>query len=474
MGLFLFHQHDHGHGDDHDHDHSHGEIDEHSAAEAGHAGHNHTHEEHHGNGIPAKAKADQKGVSFSNADDADETTPLTQRRTSATSRRKSAHQRTGSRTYDSIENMPIHPAFLRSDMRAQARMGENSDTEEDVLEEEDGAPADTESPRKARRRSSRHKSAANGSAVDHQAHQHSKPKTAKSGGGHSHDDNVRGMFLHVLGDALGNVGVMASALIIWLSHWKYRFYFDPLISLFITLIILKSAIPLVRDTARPLLQATPEDINVEDIREDIESLPGIRSCHHIHVWALTRSKLIATLDVQLDFDFERSEGMQRWMRLAMEIKSCLHGHNIHNSTVQPEFCLDARHRKTGAITGGDATHENNNDNARGFSSNSSHETVIAYGEDGRPGLPKQAAEQQGVRSSSSAAAGHECGHGECLLEDSCEGMACCGPPPGMGSGTATPKKVAGHEHEHEHDHGHDHGHDEHGHGQDHGGHGHSH
>jgi solute carrier family 30 (zinc transporter), member 1 len=56
--------------------------------------------------------------------------------------------------------------------------------------------------------------------------------------------NMRALVLHVLGDALGNVGVIATGLIIWLSTWQYRVYFDPIISLVITAIIFSSALPL--------------------------------------------------------------------------------------------------------------------------------------------------------------------------------------------------------------------------------------
>ena len=145
------------------------------------------------------------------------------------------------------------------------------------------------------------------------------------------------MFLHVLGDALGNVGVMVSALIIWLSDWKGRYYADPAISLLITLIILRSAIPLVLQTSKPLLQATPNDLNISDIKSDIEGLRGVADCHHVHVWALTPSRMVATLDVKLDFGFEGNKGASRWMDLANEIKECLHEHGIHHSTIQPEF-----------------------------------------------------------------------------------------------------------------------------------------
>lgn len=56
--------------------------------------------------------------------------------------------------------------------------------------------------------------------------------------------NMKALLLHVLGDALGNVGVIATGLIIWLSSWSFKFYFDPIISLVITVIIFHSALPL--------------------------------------------------------------------------------------------------------------------------------------------------------------------------------------------------------------------------------------
>lgn len=56
--------------------------------------------------------------------------------------------------------------------------------------------------------------------------------------------NMKAVLLHVIGDALGNVGVIATGLIIWLTEWKYKYYCDPVISLVITVIIFSSALPL--------------------------------------------------------------------------------------------------------------------------------------------------------------------------------------------------------------------------------------
>jgi zinc transporter 1 len=75
------------------------------------------------------------------------------------------------------------------------------------------------------------------------------PRGKSSEGAHSHGHshgsmNMKAILLHVLGDALGNVGVIATGLIIWQTTWSYKYYFDPVISLLITVIIFSSAMPL--------------------------------------------------------------------------------------------------------------------------------------------------------------------------------------------------------------------------------------
>lgn len=81
----------------------------------------------------------------------------------------------------------------------------------------------------------------NGHGHDHEDH-----GNAHSHGGHSHGGsmNMKALLLHVLGDALGNVGVIATGLIIWLTSWSFKYYCDPMISLVITVIIFQSALPL--------------------------------------------------------------------------------------------------------------------------------------------------------------------------------------------------------------------------------------
>ena len=79
-------------------------------------------------------------------------------------------------------------------------------------------------------------------SVPHSLHQDSH---AHGAGGHSHGSmNMRALLLHVFGDALGNVGVIATGLVIWRTTWSFKYYFDPIISLVITVIIFSSALPL--------------------------------------------------------------------------------------------------------------------------------------------------------------------------------------------------------------------------------------
>lgn len=88
-------------------------------------------------------------------------------------------------------------------------------------------------------------SASSSTASSHSGHGDHAHAHGGSGHGHSHGSmNMHALLLHVFGDALGNVGVIATGLVIWLTTWSGKYYFDPIISLVITVIIFSSALPL--------------------------------------------------------------------------------------------------------------------------------------------------------------------------------------------------------------------------------------
>jgi zinc transporter 1 len=171
----------------------------------------------------------------------------------------------------------------------------------------------------------------------HQNHNHSKPKAKSSS--HSHGNlNMRGVFLHVLGDALGNVGVIsvALALILLPASASWKRFLDPSISLVITVIIFSSALPLCKSASKILLQGVPKGISLDEVKEDIASILGVESVHELHIWQLSDVKMIASLHIQIAFDPE-CEGGGRYMQLASAVRTCLHAYGIHSSTIQPEY-----------------------------------------------------------------------------------------------------------------------------------------
>jgi len=403
VGFFVLggHGHSHGHDHDHDHDHEHGHEHDHEHSHDHGHGHDHSHTDPHaleegyaGRDLrselvddsgavadilpevvvkkvtkaakqPANNSDTPRRIRFENEHSTkNDASPITAR-SGAHSRGRSrrASSKSGHTRFASIDDMSIHPASFRQDILAASLAASSaagppsdSDSDEECVVEE--AEANESSPLL---KGSKHsngtmdhshtslsgtKGRPRRDSSVHQGHNHTFPKKASKGGSHGHnhaDMGMNAMVLHVIGDALGNVGVIITALIIWLTDLPGKFYADPIVSLIITLIILRTSIPLTIATARVLLQATPENISVQEIRQDIERLPGVVSCHHIHVWQLSDTKVVASMHLQVSFPINTHSG-EKYMQLARRARKCLHGFGIHSATIQPEFCLDTEHQ----------------------------------------------------------------------------------------------------------------------------------
>ena len=103
-------------------------------------------------------------------------------------------------------------------------------------------------------------------------------------GGHRHSLNVRGAYLHVLGDLLGSVGAVVAGIVILLTGWSVV---DPLISMLIAGLILIGAWRLVRESVDVLLEATPRHISLQEVAARIRSVSGVKEVHDLHVWTVT-------------------------------------------------------------------------------------------------------------------------------------------------------------------------------------------
>jgi len=143
--------------------------------------------------------------------------------------------------------------------------------------------------------------------------------------------NMRGVFLHVMADALGSVVVIISAVIMWKTEWEYKVYVDPALSLIMVCIMLRGVWPLLIDSALILLQTVPKQIDVDVLQRNLlEKIDGILAVHDFHVWQLTGDKIIASAHI-------RFLNLSEYMKVAENIKEFFHNEGIHSTTIQPEF-----------------------------------------------------------------------------------------------------------------------------------------
>ena len=109
--------------------------------------------------------------------------------------------------------------------------------------------------------------------------------------------NMRGAALHVMGDMLGSVAAIAAAGIIIATGMTIA---DPILSVLVALLILKSAVGITKESAHILMEGTPEGVDSETISEDLmANVPGVCNVHHVHAWSLGSNRAVATLHAQL-------------------------------------------------------------------------------------------------------------------------------------------------------------------------------
>src|SRR5580704_5683973 len=108
--------------------------------------------------------------------------------------------------------------------------------------------------------------------------------------------NERGARLHVLSDLAGSAAAIgASALILW-RGWVIA---DPLLSLAVSVLILRSGWLLTRDSAHVLLEGAPPGFDTDAVEHDLQTVPGIKNIHHIHAWSMTGETPTLTLHATL-------------------------------------------------------------------------------------------------------------------------------------------------------------------------------
>ncbi len=127
-----------------------------------------------------------------------------------------------------------------------------------------------------------------------------------------HSLNVRGAFLHMVGDLLTSVLVLINGIILIFKPW---YWLDPLLSILIVMFILKSCWSILKEASGILMNATPTGLNVQDVKDFLEQMPGVFGVHYLHAWNVSSSSIAFSCHVVvLDQPVSQTEGLAKTIR----------------------------------------------------------------------------------------------------------------------------------------------------------------
>jgi cobalt-zinc-cadmium efflux system protein len=147
--------------------------------------------------------------------------------------------------------------------------------------------------------------------------------------------NIHGAALHVAGDLLGSIAAIVAAIVIIYTDWTL---IDPILSVAVAFLILKSAWALVKRSSHILLEGAPEWLDVDAMQGRIvANVPGVTEIHHVHIWGLTPQQLMLTMHMSLGDQVASQSDVIR------NVKSFLKDeYGIGHSTIEVEVdgCAD--------------------------------------------------------------------------------------------------------------------------------------
>ncbi|ATQ76695.1 cation transporter [Massilia violaceinigra] len=139
--------------------------------------------------------------------------------------------------------------------------------------------------------------------------------------------NTRAALVHVMGDILGSIAAIAAGAVIYFTGWMP---IDPLLSLFVSVLILRSTVGILRDSYHALMEGVPHQIDYLQVGADLAAIPGVLSVHDLHVWDMSPGQpaLIGHL---------RIGNLRDWPQVLATVKDMLlTRHGIDHVTLQPE------------------------------------------------------------------------------------------------------------------------------------------
>lgn len=127
-----------------------------------------------------------------------------------------------------------------------------------------------------------------------------------------HSLNIRGAFLHMVGDLLTSVAVVVGGMVLIFKPW---YWLDPVLSLLIVYFILKNCWGILKEAGGILMNATPTGIDIEEVKETLEQIPGVCGVHYLHAWNLSSSSIAFSCHIVVsDQPVSQTETLARTIR----------------------------------------------------------------------------------------------------------------------------------------------------------------
>ena len=140
--------------------------------------------------------------------------------------------------------------------------------------------------------------------------------------------NVRGALLHVMGDLLGSVAALVAGAVVAGTGWTP---IDPILSVVVMLLILRSTVALLRDSVGVLMERVPRHLSYESVGQALAALPGVTGVHDLHVWHMTADRVAVSAHMTID-------GGEQWLvTLAAAQRVLAQRYGIHHVTLQPSW-----------------------------------------------------------------------------------------------------------------------------------------
>ena len=155
--------------------------------------------------------------------------------------------------------------------------------------------------------------------------------------------NIKGAYLEVLSDALGSVGVIIGAAIIYFTGWMWV---DTLIAIFIGFWVLPRTWILLKQSINILLEGVPDEIDIENLRNDLLKLKGVESIHQLKVWAITSKNVHLTVHL-----FAPQADRNELYKDALEMLTHEHGITEMTLQIEDDECIAHSHHQQDVLSG---------------------------------------------------------------------------------------------------------------------------